>query len=119
MVANGGFPCLLLLLLLLLLLRRGAAPVIVVDNDEEVEDPDDTPDEAAKSGANADASNEETSVSDHILVILSGKRAGSSTTKTSDSLRRPSWSALFCNSFFRMWPSPSASPEFLQPARAR
>ena len=42
--------------------------------------------------------------------MLSGKRAGSSTMRTSDSLRRPRCTALFWSSFLRMWPRLSASP---------
>lgn len=66
---------------------------------------------ALSSGANAEARREEMSVSDQCFFILSGKRDGSSTTKTSDSLRRPRCFALFWSSFLRMWPRPSASPE--------
>lgn len=43
----------------------------------------------ASSGAKADASRAETSLVDQVVVMLSGKREGSSITKTSDSSRRP------------------------------
>ena len=62
------------------------------------------------SGAKAEASKLETSLSDQVALMLSGKRVGSSMMRTSDSLRRPRCTALFLSSFLRMWPSPSASP---------
>lgn len=46
------------------------------------------------SGANADASTEEMSLSAQFAVMLSGNRYGSSTIKTSESLRRPRCFAL-------------------------
>lgn len=66
--------------------------------------------EAARSGANAEARSEETCSAGQCFVMLSGKREGSSTTKTSDSSRRPSWRALFWSSLLRVSPRPSASP---------
>lgn len=76
---------------------------------ELVEEPEDFEEEESP-GAKADARTEAISVADHMVVMLSGNRAGSSTMKTSDSLRRPRRSALSCSSFLRMWPRPSASP---------
>lgn len=65
---------------------------------------------AASSGAKADARSEVISSSFQFALMLSGKRAGSSTTKTSDSSRTPSRSALSRSSFLRVSPRPSASP---------
>lgn len=79
-------------------LRRVVVPLDVAEDWEE------------SSGAKADARREETSVSDQVFDMLSWNRDGSSTTKTSDSLRRPRCRALFSSSFLRMWPRPSASP---------
>lgn len=64
----------------------------------------------ANSGANAEARREEILLADQVAVMLSGKRDGSSTAKTSDSFRSPSWTALFWSSFWRTGPRPSASP---------
>lgn len=64
----------------------------------------------ASSGAKADARRDETSLVGHVVVMLSGKRDGSSITKTSDSSRRPKWTALCWSSFRRMSPNPSAFP---------
>lgn len=63
-----------------------------------------------RSGAKAEARRAEMSEADQVAVMLSGKRDGSSTTKTSASLRRPRRRALAFNSFLRMWPRPAASP---------
>ena len=65
---------------------------------------------AASSGAKAEVRSEEMSSSAQSTVMLSGNRAGSSTMKTSDSLRTPSWRALFWSSFLRVSPRPAASP---------
>lgn len=48
----------------------------------------------ASSGAKAEARREAMLVADQSVVMLSGKLEGSSTTKTSDSSRRPRWRAL-------------------------
>lgn len=96
----------LLLLFPLFCFRRDDDGAEVVEEEEEEEEDMDE----ASSGAKADARREEMSFVDHMVVMLSGKRDGSSTTKTSDSLRRPRRTALFSSSFLRMWPRPSASP---------
>jgi hypothetical protein len=69
---------------------------------------------SASSGAKADARRVQISFADHVAVMLSGNCDGLSTTKTSDSLRKPRRTALFWSSFLRMSPRPSASPGFLR-----
>lgn len=65
---------------------------------------------AARSGEKAEARREVTWSSAQVAVMLSGKRVGSSTMKTSDSSRTPRSRADFWSSFLRVSPRPSASP---------
>lgn len=65
---------------------------------------------AARSGEKAEARREVTWSAAQVALILSGKRVGSSTMKTSDSSRTPRRRADFWSSFLRVSPRPSASP---------